>query len=208
MARILITSGPTREYLDPVRFLTNASSGRMGQALAQAALDAGYEVTVISGPVQVEYPTGAEVINVVSTTDMLNAGREHLARAVGVIAAAAPCDYAPRNVADDKLKKTGQPLQLELVETPDVIGTLAGEKSSQWVVAFALETSDGRRRALEKLRRKGCDLIVLNGPAAMHSEETSIEVLAPDGQTVLNATGSKADVASQIIALVGERFSG
>src|SRR5690349_25054315 len=98
MARILITSGPTRQYLDPVRYLTNASSGRMGAALAAAALELGHKVTIVSGPVEVPYPAGAEVINVVSTEEMLAAAREAFERSDGLIGAAAPCDYRPERV--------------------------------------------------------------------------------------------------------------
>ncbi len=120
MPRILITSGPTRQYLDPVRYLTNASSGRMGEALATAAVDAGHEVVVVSGPVDVAYPPAAEVVPVVSTEEMLEACLDVFPTCDGLIAVAAPCDYRPMVVAPHKIRKTGEPLQLHLVETPDV----------------------------------------------------------------------------------------
>src|SRR4051794_23641137 len=141
MARILITSGPTRQYLDPVRYLTNASSGRMGAALAAAANERGHEVIVVSGPVGVEYPPGAEVRWIVSTEEMLAACQELFPTCDGVIGAAAPCDYRPVRVEQQKITKTGQPLELHLVETPDVIATLGATKRvGQWLVGFALET--------------------------------------------------------------------
>ena len=144
MARILITSGPTRQYLDPVRYLTNASSGRMGRALAQSALDLGHRVTVISGPVSVEYPDAAELVRVVSTEEMLAAACRLFPECDGVIGAAAPCDYRPVRVASQKIAKTGDPLMLKLIETPDVVATLGSTKrTDQWVVGFALETEDG-----------------------------------------------------------------
>src|SRR5690242_731135 len=120
MARILITSGPTRQYLDPVRYLTNASSGRRGAALAAAALELGHDVTIVSGPVEVPYPAAAEVIPVISTEEMLAAARTAFARCDGLIGAAAPCDYRPERVEDQKIAKTGAPLLLHLLETEDV----------------------------------------------------------------------------------------
>ncbi|MFN9433888.1 MAG: phosphopantothenoylcysteine decarboxylase, partial [Planctomycetota bacterium] len=103
MAHILITSGPTRQYLDPVRYLTNASSGRMGAALATAALEHGHRVTIVSGPVEVEYPAGVELIPVVTTPEMMEAAAAVFAEADGLIGAAAPCDYMPRKVESSKM---------------------------------------------------------------------------------------------------------
>src|SRR5690554_6554926 len=178
MAKILITSGPTRQYLDPVRYLTNASSGRMGTALAAAALELGHEVIVISGPVEVSYPTGVEVVPVTSTEEMLAAARQRFTECDGMIGAAAPCDYRPVMVASGKIQKTGQPLELRLIETPDIVATLGANKAAgQWVVGFALETDDARFRALVKAEKKSCDLMVVNGPQAMHSPDNQVEVL-------------------------------
>ncbi len=112
MPRILITSGPTRQYLDPVRYLTNGSSGRMGKALAQAALDLGHEVVIISGPVNIEYPAAAQVIPIISTEELLRAARKEFATCDGAIGAAAPCDYRPIQVEQLKIAKTGQPCGL------------------------------------------------------------------------------------------------
>src|SRR5687767_10559120 len=113
MARILITSGPTRQYLDPVRFLTNASSGRMGRALALAAIQLGHDVVVVSGPVNVAYPSPAKVVPVVTTDDLLDACRREFPECDGLIAAAAPCDYRPVRVESKKIAKTGEPLELQ-----------------------------------------------------------------------------------------------
>jgi phosphopantothenoylcysteine decarboxylase/phosphopantothenate--cysteine ligase len=203
MARILITSGPTRQYLDPVRYLTNGSSGRMGKALAQAALDLGHEVVVISGPVNVDYPAAAKVIPIISTEELLNASRREFEKCDGVIGAAAPCDYRPMQVEQHKIAKNGQPLLLQLVETPDVIATLGSEKRrNQWVVGFALETDDARFRAITKLEKKHCDLIVLNGPTAMDAGDNEVEMLNHAGQVVLSANGSKDEVAKQILQVI------
>ncbi len=202
MSRILITSGPTRQYIDPVRYLTNASSGRMGAALAAAAVAEGREVVVVSGPVDVSYPDAAEVIPVVSTEDMLAECLKVFPACDGLIAVAAPCDYRPLAVAPQKIRKSGQPLRLELVETPDIVASLAAIRQSQWIVAFALETEDQHLRAMQKLERKNCDLIVVNGPAAMDGVETSAEILGRDGRSLGRFSGVKAKVAKSIFATI------
>jgi phosphopantothenoylcysteine decarboxylase/phosphopantothenate--cysteine ligase len=206
MAAILLTSGPTRQYLDPVRYLSNASSGRMGAALAAAAIEAGHAVTIVSGPVEIEYPPAAKVVAVVSTEEMLEACRSLLAHHDGLIGAAAPCDYRPEQIARQKLSKTGRPRVLNLVETPDIMATLAREKTSQWMVAFALETEDPRLRAMQKLERKKCDLIVLNGPAAIGAAETRVEIIDRSGSIVGQFAGSKLDVARAIFRVLDEKL--
>jgi phosphopantothenoylcysteine decarboxylase/phosphopantothenate--cysteine ligase len=202
MSRILITSGPTRQYLDPVRYLTNASSGRMGAALAAAALAAGHEVTIVSGLVSIAYPPAARVIPVVTTEEMLQACMEVFPQCDGLIGVAAPCDYRPVQKATRKIAKTGKSLVLELVETPDIIATLARCKTHQWMVAFALETDDQRYRALQKLERKNCDLIVLNGPQAIHAHQTDVEVLSRSGETLAALSGPKDEVAQKIFHVI------
>jgi phosphopantothenoylcysteine decarboxylase/phosphopantothenate--cysteine ligase len=206
VARILITSGPTRQYLDPVRYLTNASSGRMGSALAQAAIEAGCEVTVVSGPVEVAYPAQAEVIRVVSTEEMLEACRKVFPQCDGLIGAAAPCDYRPVQVAAQKISKTGGPLVVELAETADIVASLGSIKRAQWMVAFALETEDHHWRAMQKLHRKNCDLIVLNGPSAINAADTRIEVLDRTGGTLAALSGSKLEVARGILKVIQHRW--
>jgi phosphopantothenoylcysteine decarboxylase / phosphopantothenate---cysteine ligase len=207
MARILITSGPTRQYLDPVRYLTNASSGRMGRALAEAALDLGHEVVVVSGPVAIDYPAQAEVLSVVSTEELLETCQRIFPDCDGAIGAAAPCDYRPIRVAEQKIAKTGEPLVLNLIETPDVMATLgATKRPRQWLVGFALETDDQHFRALTKLEKKSCDLIVLNDPSAIDSANNQVEVLDRDGQVVAHLTGTKESVASGILMAIQERL--
>ena len=202
MARILITSGPTRQYLDPVRYLTNASSGLMGASLARSALDLGHEVLVVSGPVDVEYPSQATVLPVVSTEEMLEIASEQFEECDGLIGAAAPCDYRPLRVEESKIAKTGDPLMLRLIETDDVVATLGARKGGRWVVGFALETEDHRLRALAKLERKCCDLIVSNGVEAMHSLDNQVEILNPAGTILQQAAGPKAEVAETILAVI------
>jgi phosphopantothenoylcysteine decarboxylase / phosphopantothenate---cysteine ligase len=206
MSRILITSGPTRQYLDPVRYLTNASSGRMGRALAEAMLELGHQVIVVSGPVEVSYPAAAEVVSVVSTEEMLAACQDIFPTCHGVIGVAAPCDYRPVRVAPGKIQKTGQPLELHLIETPDVIATLGTQKKGQWLVGFALETDDQRLRALAKLEKKHCDLMVLNGPEAMNAAETRVEILDAEGEVIETFSGVKQLVARGIAATIQRRL--
>ena len=206
MARILITSGPTRQYLDPVRYLTNASSGRMGQALAEAAVEAGHEVTIVSGPVEVSYPPTAHMVSVVSTEEMLERCQELFSACDGLIGVAAPCDYRPVRVAESKIAKTGEPLTLHLIETPDIVATLGAGKTHHWLVGFALETEDQRLRALAKLQRKSCDLMVLNGPQAMNSLDNEVEVLDRTGAVVAALAGSKQEVAHGIFQVIAQRL--
>ncbi len=203
MTRILITSGPTRQYLDPVRYLTNASSGRMGSALAAAAVARGHEVIVVSGPTHISYPEGIEKIDVLTTREMLDACARQFPTCDGLIATAAPCDYQPQQVAQDKIAKTGQPLLVELIETPDIVASLAAAKRpEQWIVGFALETNDRRIRALVKLEKKSCDLIVVNGPQAIDSDSNAVEMMDRRGRIVLALQGAKTTVAQAIVEAV------
>ncbi|MEO0530129.1 MAG: phosphopantothenoylcysteine decarboxylase [Planctomycetota bacterium] len=206
MAKILITSGPTRQYIDAVRYLTNASSGRMGRGLAAAALAAGHEVVIVSGPVEVAYPAECRVVPVVSTEEMLAASADEFANCDGLIGAAAPCDYRPVRVEPGKIAKTGEPLQLRLVETDDVVATLGQQKGDRWVVGFALEAEDHRLRALAKLERKHCDLMVSNGVAAMNAATNQVEVLTPSGEVIGAFSGPKDEVAAGILGVIGERL--
>lgn len=200
MAHIVITSGPTRQYLDPVRYLTNSSSGKMGACLAESALRLGHQVTVVSGPVQVEYPHEAVVLPVVTTQEMLEATQRAFAIADGLIGAAAPCDYMPVEIAPHKLSKTGQGLQLALKETPDIVATIGAlKRMDQWVVGFALETEDVRFRAIVKMSRKRCDMIVSNSADAMNSPDNSVEIIKRDGEIVEQAAGPKNFVADRIL---------
>lgn len=207
MARILITSGPTREYLDPVRYISNASSGKMGAALAAAALQMDHEVVIVSGPVAVDYPEAAKVIPVVSTDQMMAAAVEQFKTCDGVIAAAAPCDFRPASIADQKMKKHGRAISVAFEETDDIIATLSQLKTDvQWSVSFALETEDGHARALEKLKRKRCDLVILNGASAIDSDVNSIEIIDVQGDVVMSAEGSKTDLGVKVLYTIATKL--
>lgn len=204
MARILITSGPTREYLDPVRFLSNASSGRMGAALAAACLEFGHQVTIVSGPVSVSYPSAATVIQVESTQEMLEASLRVLPDCDGVIAVAAPCDFTPRRFSFEKIKKHPESdgLLLDLVKTPDILSRLKTSKPSAWFVGFALETETGIANAVAKRRQKGCDLIVLNRPETIGNVNGAVRLIDRTDEAVAEHAGDKAHVAKEIVAWV------
>ena len=179
----------------------------MGAALATAALRLGHEVILVSGPVPTEYPAGAKVVPVTTTDEMLDASREWFARCDGAIGAAAPCDYMPRFVETQKIAKTGDPLTLQLVETPDIVATLGQIKSDlQWVVGFALETEDRRFRATVKLQKKHCDMIVSNGPFAIDSNENDIELLDDSGAVVARVKGTKQEVADVLLDEIHHRL--
>ena len=199
MYKILITSGPTREYLDPVRFLTNGSSGRMGAALASAAIEFGCEVTIVTGPVKIAYPEQAQVIEVETTQQMLDACVKQFPLCDCVIGAAAPCDYKPVAYSPSKLSKTGETLKMEFMPTQDVLATLGTLKTSdQTIIGFALETNNALAHAQEKLKRKNCDLICLNAPSAINSKENCITLISETG-VVAQLSGSKKELAAKII---------
>ena len=206
--RILITAGPTREYLDDVRYLSNASSGRMGYALARAAHAAGHDVVLVSGPVDLAAPAGVQLVRIETTAQMLAACQAEFPQCDGVIGAAAVCDYTPKHRAAGKIGKTGSSLILELVETPDVLGELGRTKrSDQWIVGFALEADNGQQRALRKLKEKHCDAIVLNSPAAISAEASHVTLIDKTGQAVWDWEGPKDDLARRIIDWIAQRLT-
>ncbi len=203
--RLLITAGPTREYLDDVRYLSNASSGRMGYAITEAAVALGWEVVLVSGPVELPPPRGCEFHAVTTTQDMRDACLRLFPGCNGVIATAAVCDYKPRERVVGKLSKTGGPITIEMIETDDVLAELGRIKEHRFVVGFALEAQNPRENALQKLRRKQCDWIVLNGPSAIGSENNAVELIARDEQTAAHWSGSKRDVARELVGWLAQR---
>jgi phosphopantothenoylcysteine decarboxylase/phosphopantothenate--cysteine ligase len=207
MARILITSGPTRQYLDPVRYLSNASSGRMGACLAAAAIECGHQVVIVSGPVNVDYPNDAKIVRVTTTQEMLDAATEHFPACDGVIGAAAPCDFQPELVATQKLKKQGDGFTLKLTETSDILGSLGKiKRPQQWSVAFALETENGAQNAVAKLKRKNCDLVVLNDPSAIEANQTQIKILNSTGAILSEVADTKLAAAKVILDCIDQHI--
>jgi len=203
--RILITSGPTREHLDPVRYLTNGSSGRMGTALAEAVLQQGGVPVVVSGPTAVSYPAEAEVHRVETTEQMLQRCLALFPHCVGVIGAAAPCDFRPVAFSEQKISKSkdGARITLQLLETSDILAALGNiKRPNQWSIAFALETGNGKHRALAKLKQKHCDFVVLNSPDSINSDEASFQVFDVTGEQRKKFTGSKRAFAEELLLLV------
>ena len=208
--RVLVTAGPTREAIDPVRFISNHSSGKMGFAVAAAALGLGAEVDLVAGPVALEPPPGVGVVPVGSAADM---HREVLARAAGCdifIATAAVADYTPAAPAPGKLKKAASPLSLELRPTPDILAEVAALDDPPFTVGFAAETEDLERHARSKLERKRLDLIAGNrvdgSDLGFDSDRNALLVLWPDGGRADLPAGPKTLLARQLLALVTERF--
>ena len=200
--KILITAGPTREYIDDVRFLSNASSGRMGYCLAEAAIAAGHEVVLVSGPVDLPVPEGARVSLIETTSELRQSCLELFPRCDGVIATAAVCDYRPHERISGKLTKTGRLITLELTETSDVLAELGEQKEHRWVVGFALESQDPRNNAMRKLRMKQCDCIVLNDTSAISSLENTVEILSPEAETMAVMNGLKSEIAEKLIGFI------
>jgi phosphopantothenoylcysteine decarboxylase / phosphopantothenate---cysteine ligase len=205
---VVITAGPTRERLDPVRYLTNRSSGKMGFAVAAAAREAGAHVTMVTGPVQLPTPAGVTRINVESARDMFAAVHRHIADADVFIAAAAVADFQPANVAKQKIKKQGTPVSIELEPAPDIVKSVADMAKRPFVVGFAAETNDIESNARSKLKRKKLDMIAANEVGdgiAFDCEDNALTVLWPGGKSEV-ARGPKLDVARELIALIAKRL--
>ncbi len=203
--RVLIGAGRTEEPLDPVRVLTNRSSGRMGFALAEAARDRGAEVTLVAGPASVEPPLGVALVSVTTAAGMESALKRAVAGAGVVLMAAAVADYRPRRVAHEKLKRGTAPLTLALEPNPDILaGLAASRRPGQVFVGFALETSRGIERARAKLAAKRLDLVVLNSPAKGIGGETSVVTLVEARTERRLPEQSKREVAEAILDRVLE----
>ena len=201
--RFLVTAGPTREHLDPVRFLSNRSTGRMGFAVAAAAAEAGHAVTLVAGPVALGTPPGAARVDVVSARDMLAAVQARLAGADVLVMTAAVADWRPRHMAAAKLKKAAMNPVLELEPNPDILGTLAPAKGGRLFVGFAAETGDPLPEARRKLAAKGLDLIVANDVSRSDSgfavETNRVTLIGADGTFAPLPLLTKHEVAREIV---------
>jgi phosphopantothenoylcysteine decarboxylase / phosphopantothenate---cysteine ligase len=205
---VLITAGPTRERLDPVRYLTNRSSGKMGFAVAAAAREAGAHVTLVAGPVQLPTPAGITRINVESARDMYAAVHRQVAKADVFIAAAAVADFQPVTVAKQKIKKKGGSVKIDLEPAPDIVKSVADMAKRPFVVGFAAETNDVEENARSKLKRKKLNMIAANQVGdgiAFDCEENALTVLWPGGKVEI-ARAPKIDVARELIALIAKRL--
>ncbi len=207
--RILVTAGPTREAIDPVRFISNRSTGKMGYAVARAARDRGHEVCLLSGPVCLPPPEGVRLVSIVSADELLEAVRAELSGCDALVMAAAVADWRPAEVAGEKLKKATMRPVLELERTPDVLAAVQSEKGDRIFVGFAAETGDLVKEAERKLREKGLDLIVANDvsrtDAGFAADTNQVVLLAADGTREDWPLLSKAAVGERIVEWIERR---
>lgn len=208
--KILITAGPTREPLDPVRYLTNRSSGKMGYALAEAARDRGHEVTLISGPVTLPSPEGMTVVKVETARQMYEAVSSHLDEQETAIFSAAVADYRPVARAEQKIKKSGETLTLTLEKTEDILGSARSVFGfTGYLVGFAAETERLLEHAHDKLVRKGCDLVIANDVSqagiGFDSAENEVTLCLPDASPFPLPRQSKAALARELIAFITQQ---
>lgn len=211
---VLITAGPTREALDPVRYLSNHSSGKMGYAVAEAAVEAGAKVILVSGPVSLETPDRVTRINVESAADMETAVKEHIAETDIFVASAAVSDYRPVTVQQDKIKKKDDRLTIELEKNTDILSMVKAEHAKIFCVGFAAETQDLENYARAKLQQKNIEIIAANLVGAkaektagtFNSDTNELNVFWQGGDLKLEL-GSKTKLARQLIALIAQRYS-
>jgi phosphopantothenoylcysteine decarboxylase/phosphopantothenate--cysteine ligase len=207
---VVITAGPTREAIDPVRFISNHSSGKMGYALAEAARDAGARVTIISGPVRLTAPDKVTIIQVESTSEMLLASLEQQKNCSIFIAAAAVADYRPLHVAQQKIKKSGEQMQMTLVKNPDIVATIAKLEDKPFVVGFAAETEDVETYARKKLVSKNLNMIIANDVSntdiGFNSDSNSVTVFWDQNQQDFPCM-SKSTLSHQLIELIAHQYT-
>jgi phosphopantothenoylcysteine decarboxylase/phosphopantothenate--cysteine ligase len=204
----LITAGGTREYIDPVRFISNASSGKMGYALAAAALKAGHTVTLITAPTNLMPPNGAKVINVETSAQMFAAVKRYFPKCDCLIMAAAVSDYAPLNTSKTKIKKSDNALTIKLKPTTDILKWAGQHKTKQIVVGFALEDKDIKNRAAKKLTQKNLDMVIANTPAAIGAEKSSVHVLTTNGTWTTLPLSGKALLANKLVRMLAAQLAG
>ncbi|MFT5136922.1 MAG: phosphopantothenoylcysteine decarboxylase/phosphopantothenate--cysteine ligase [Arenicella sp.] len=207
---VVITAGPTREAIDPVRFISNHSSGKMGYALAEAARDAGARVTIISGPVRLAAPEKVTVTQVESASEMLAASLEQQNNCDIFIAAAAVADYRPLQIAQQKIKKSGEQIQMALIKNPDIVATIAQLENKPFVVGFAAETQDVATYARGKLEKKNLNMIVANDVSnsdiGFNSDSNSVTVFWGENQQDFPCM-SKSALANELIELIAHQYT-
>jgi len=204
--RFLITAGPTREAIDPVRYISNRSSGKMGFAIAEAALAEGHDVTLISGPVALQAPRGATLISISTSDEMFEAVRQHADKSDICILCAAVADYKPADVSPTKIKKRKAPFSLELIPTRDILDSLGHRRDRQFVlVGFGAETDHLEENAAKKLRAKNCDILVANDVSApdsgMESDINEVTILFRDGEKKKISRAQKRIIARELVKI-------
>ena len=202
----LITAGPTREPIDPVRYISNRSSGKMGYAIAEAALVQGHDVTLISGPVNLDAPQNAKLISVSTSDEMFEAVHRHADKCNICVLCAAVADYKPTRISSTKIKKRGEKFLLELVPTRDILDSLGQRQDRQFVlVGFAAETDHVEENASKKLRAKNCDIIVANDVSdpnsGMESDRNEVTILFRDGEKKEISRSQKKIIARELVKI-------
>ena len=200
--RILVTAGPTREFFDSVRFISNPSSGRMGYAIAAEGARRGHEVVLVSGPVELVEPEGVEVVHVVTADEMLTACVSCFAECHACVMTAAVCDYRPARRLDQKMKKADQARTVVLEPTEDICARLGESKGRRVLVGFAMEDHAHRANAEAKLARKRCDAMVLNDIANVAADTATIEIFRAERGWAAPVSGSKAELAPVLVDLL------
>jgi phosphopantothenoylcysteine decarboxylase/phosphopantothenate--cysteine ligase len=199
---VLVTAGPTQEPIDPVRYITNRSSGKMGYALAERAAERGAKVVLVSGPVQLSPPYGVEVVRVGSAREMRDAVLSRLAEASVIIKAAAVADYHVANIPAQKIKKTMARLSLELDPTPDILAEVGRKKEDRLLIGFAAETQNLVEEARRKLNSKNCDMVVANlvnrEGVGFESDANEVTLVMRTGEAIPIPRASKRDIADRI----------
>jgi len=200
--RFLITAGPTREPIDPVRYLSNRSSGKMGYAIAEAAIEAGHEVILISGPVNVDRPRGAAVIPISTSDEMFRAVHQQVRNCDVLVMCAAVADYKPAKISKSKIKKRVENMSLELAPTRDILASLPKDRQ-YLVVGFAAETENVEANARKKLQEKNCDVVVANDVSrddfGMESDKNEVTILFCDGEKKKISRAPKKIVARELV---------
>ncbi len=206
--QVMVTAGPTREAIDPVRFVSNKSSGKMGFAIARAAADAGALVTLIAGPVSLTTPKGVERVDVESATDMYDAAMDRISGTDIYIGAAAISDYRPAQVVAKKIKKTADTFSLEMVKSPDLLAAVAALDNGPFTVGFAAETDELEKHALAKLEAKRLDMIVANlvGDGVGFDRDDNSAVIMWEGSRQAVPNMAKTELARQLVAMIASRY--
>jgi phosphopantothenoylcysteine decarboxylase/phosphopantothenate--cysteine ligase len=201
--KLLVSAGPTREFFDSVRFISNPSSGKMGYAIARAAGQRGHQVTLVSGPVAIDPPRGVTFVSVTTAAEMAAACKRAFRAADVAVMTAAVCDYRPVQRSPRKLAKAPKPKRVLLEPTEDIAASLGRRKGRRLLIGFAMEdTKNARRKAERKLKKKNCDLIVLNGIENVGSDDAVVELYTPGEGWSRTMRGSKAAIARRLVQLI------
>jgi phosphopantothenoylcysteine decarboxylase/phosphopantothenate--cysteine ligase len=206
--RFVVTAGPTREAIDPVRFISNRSSGKMGYAIAEAAVAAGHSVTLISGPASIAPPDGTQYVSITTSDELFSAVHRAIRKCDILVMCAAVSDYKPKRVQPRKMAKQNNPSTLELIPTRDILASLPQENRNFFVVGFAAETHDLETNARKKLRAKNCDMIVANdvsrSESGMESDENAVTIFFREGESKTISRASKKIIARELVKIISK----